>query len=83
MSERPASGRAQAPLWAGTCSILKGKYYEAPSGIAVRAHSAHVAARLAVAQVRAKLPARSRVTGFVLKLERQPTPKVAKTGAAV
>lgn len=64
---------AEKLLWAGTVSILRNHYYDAPVGVAVRATTPHVAARLAVAAVRAKLPPRSRVTGIVLKLERQPT----------
>jgi hypothetical protein len=63
-------------------NILSNYYYAANVGVAVRAHSAHVAARLAVAEVRAKLPARTRVKGFMLKLERQPAASVAKKGLA-
>jgi hypothetical protein len=81
MTERPI-GRPDAPLWAGTVSILRNHYYDQNMGIAVRAHSAHVAAGRAVAEVRAKLPARSRVKGFILKLERQPPPLAAKKGLA-
>jgi hypothetical protein len=80
MTEKPSAGRHEAPLWAGTVSILSNHYYGANIGVAVRATSAHVAACRAVAQVRAKLPSRSRVKGFILKLERQLAPVAAKPG---
>lgn len=68
------------PLWTGTVSILHNHYYAAPVGVAIHARTAHMAAHRAVAEVRTKLPTRARVTGIVLKLERQPTPKAATRG---
>lgn len=43
MTEKGSAGRPDAPLWAGTVSILRNHYYDQNIGVAVRAHSAHVA----------------------------------------
>lgn len=80
MTEKGSAGRPDAPLWAGTMSIVSTHYYGANIGVAVRANTAHAAAGRAVAEIRAKLPSRCRVTGFILKLERQPPPLAAKQG---
>jgi hypothetical protein len=70
---------APAPLWAGTVSVLHNHYYAAPVGVAVRSRTAHMAAHRAVAEVRAKLPSRARVTGIVVRLERQPAPRAERS----